>query len=61
MWGYKLKFFSEEEDEKLESLREEWGEVVMNAVKTGLEEMNEFNPSGRYCGIFNKGEKGLLT
>ncbi|KAL0683861.1 hypothetical protein Bca4012_050709 [Brassica carinata] len=32
---------------KLKSLREEWGEDVKNAVKTALEEMNEFNPSGR--------------
>ena len=38
----------DDEDEKLKSLREEWGEDVKNAVKTALEEMNEFNPSGRY-------------
>jgi uncharacterized protein YnzC (UPF0291/DUF896 family) len=38
----------DEEDEKLKNLREEWGEEVMNAVKTALEEVNEFNPSGRH-------------
>lgn len=38
----------DEDDEQLRNLREEWGEEVMNAVKTALEELNEFNPSGRY-------------
>lgn len=38
----------DEEDEQIKSLREEWGEEVKNAVKTALEELNEFNPSGRY-------------
>ncbi|XP_006391678.2 factor of DNA methylation 5 [Eutrema salsugineum] len=37
-----------EEDKQLKSLREEWGENVKNAVKTALEELNEFNASGRY-------------
>ncbi|EFH51814.1 predicted protein [Arabidopsis lyrata subsp. lyrata] len=38
----------DEEDEKLTNLREEWGEEVENAIRTALEELNEFNPSGRY-------------
>lgn len=38
----------DEEDEKIKNLKEEWGEEVKNAVKTALEELNEFNPSGRY-------------
>lgn len=38
----------DEEDEQIKNLREEWGEEVKNAVKTALEELNEFNPSGRY-------------
>ncbi|XP_010472874.1 PREDICTED: factor of DNA methylation 5-like isoform X3 [Camelina sativa] len=38
----------DEEDEQMKNLREEWGEEVKNAVKTALEELNEFNPSGRY-------------
>lgn len=38
----------DEEDEQLKNLREEWGEEVMNAVKTVLEELNEHNASGRY-------------
>ncbi|WZZ34214.1 hypothetical protein YC2023_017615 [Brassica napus] len=46
--GENMKEVVDDEDEKLKSLREEWGEDVKNAVKTALEEMNEFNPSGRY-------------
>ena len=38
----------DEEDEKLKKLKGEWGEEVHNAVKTALEEMNEYNASGRY-------------
>ncbi|KAG7627037.1 putative domain XH [Arabidopsis thaliana x Arabidopsis arenosa] len=46
--GNIVKEVVDEEDEKLKNLREEWGEEVMNAVKTALEEVNEFNPSGRH-------------
>ncbi|CAG7893939.1 unnamed protein product [Brassica rapa] len=46
--GENMKEVVDDEDEKLKSLREEWGEDVKNAVKTAIEEMNEFNPSGRY-------------
>lgn len=38
----------DEEDEQIRNVREEWGEDVMNAVKTALEELNEYNASGRY-------------
>ncbi|VVB11528.1 unnamed protein product [Arabis nemorensis] len=43
-----MKLVVDEEDEQLKNLREEWGEEVMNAVKTALEELNEYNASGRY-------------
>ncbi|KAF8111895.1 hypothetical protein N665_0071s0034 [Sinapis alba] len=46
--GEKMKEVVDDENEKLKKLREEWGEDVKNAVKTALEELNEFNPSGRY-------------
>ncbi|CAH8255885.1 unnamed protein product [Arabidopsis lyrata] len=51
----------DEEDEKLKNLREEWGEEVQNAIRTALEELNDFNPSGRYMvpvvWNFGKGRK----
>ncbi|KAF3568486.1 hypothetical protein DY000_02016995 [Brassica cretica] len=40
-----LKEVVDDEDEKLKKLSEELGEDVMNAVKTALEELNDFNPS----------------
>ncbi|KAG2313672.1 hypothetical protein Bca4012_028198 [Brassica carinata] len=46
--GEKMKEVVDDEDEKLKKLSEEWGEDVKNAVKTALEEMNEFNPCGRF-------------
>ncbi|KAL1205572.1 Factor of DNA methylation 5 [Cardamine amara subsp. amara] len=46
--GDKMKEVVDEEDEQIRNLREEWGEEVKNAVKTALEELNDFNPSGRY-------------
>lgn len=39
----------DENDEKLKDLLEQWGEEVCTAVKTSLLELNEYNPSGRYC------------
>ncbi|GMY07489.1 factor of dna methylation 1 [Fagus crenata] len=35
----------DEEDEKLNKLRKEWGEEVYMAVVTALKELNEYNPS----------------
>ncbi|KAE9465280.1 hypothetical protein C3L33_02809, partial [Rhododendron williamsianum] len=37
-----------EEDEKLNGLRDEYGVQVYNALTTALKEINEYNPSGRY-------------
>ncbi|KAL4333825.1 hypothetical protein GQ457_07G032600 [Hibiscus cannabinus] len=37
-----------EEDEKLKNLKQDWGEEVYMAVVTSLNELNEYNPSGRY-------------
>ncbi|KAL9250062.1 Factor of DNA methylation 1-like protein [Drosera capensis] len=38
----------DDEDEKLKSLKEEWGQEIYDAVVIALMELNEFNPSGRY-------------
>ncbi|CAN7041290.1 unnamed protein product [Brassica oleracea var. botrytis] len=46
--GDKAKALVDEDDEQLKKLKGEWGEEVHNAVKTALEEMNEYNASGRY-------------
>ncbi|KAK8645816.1 hypothetical protein V6N13_119627 [Hibiscus sabdariffa] len=37
-----------EDDEKLKNLKQDWGEEVYMAVVTYLNELNEYNPSGRY-------------
>ncbi|KAJ4899934.1 Factor of DNA methylation 1 [Raphanus sativus] len=46
--GDKFEEVVDEEDEELKKLSEEWGEDAKKAVKTALEEMNEFNASGRF-------------
>uniref|UniRef100_A0A2P2J5K1 Factor of DNA methylation 1-5/IDN2 domain-containing protein n=1 Tax=Rhizophora mucronata TaxID=61149 RepID=A0A2P2J5K1_RHIMU len=38
-----------DDDEKLKGLRNEYGGVAYEAVKTALLELNEYNPSGRYA------------
>ncbi|KAJ4848703.1 hypothetical protein Tsubulata_033724 [Turnera subulata] len=35
-------------DEKLKELRKEYGDIVYSAVTTALQELNEYNASGRY-------------
>ncbi|CAH8254626.1 unnamed protein product [Arabidopsis lyrata] len=60
----KAKVVVDEEDEQLNKLKGEWGEEVHNEVKTDLEEMNEYNASGRYTNLelwnFKEGRKAIL-
>ncbi|XP_010497500.1 PREDICTED: factor of DNA methylation 1-like [Camelina sativa] len=62
--GGRVKEVVDEEDEQLKKLKREWGEAVHNAVKTALEEMNEYNASGRYATPelwnFKEGRKATL-
>ncbi|CAH8330571.1 unnamed protein product [Eruca vesicaria subsp. sativa] len=62
--GEKMKEVVDDDDEELKKLNEEWGEDIKTAVKTALEELNEFNPSGR-CSVpvlwnFEHGRKATL-
>ncbi|TVU21918.1 hypothetical protein EJB05_31589 [Eragrostis curvula] len=45
----KLKEVLDDQDGNLLQLRAEYGDDVCNEVTTALIEMNEYNPSGRYC------------
>ncbi|TYI07997.1 hypothetical protein ES332_A10G266100v1 [Gossypium tomentosum] len=44
-----LQEIEDEDEEKLKELRTEYGDVVYEAVRTALMEMNEDNASGRYA------------
>ncbi|KAH1045587.1 hypothetical protein J1N35_036371 [Gossypium stocksii] len=58
-----LQEIVDEDDEKLKELRNEYGDVVYEAVRTALMEMNEYNASGRYAvpEIWNRKEGRKAT
>lgn len=43
-----LQQILDEDDEKLQKLKNDWGEEVYKAVETALLEMNEYNAIARY-------------
>ncbi|KAJ4839911.1 hypothetical protein Tsubulata_026603 [Turnera subulata] len=60
----KEKEILDEEDEKLKSLKQEWKDEAYTAVVNALQELNEYNPSGRYViqefWNFKEGRKATL-
>ncbi|WCJ30962.1 XH/XS domain-containing protein [Euphorbia peplus] len=54
----------DEVDEKLQNLKQEWGEEIYKAVTTARKELNEYNPSGLYIvpelWNFNEGRKATM-
>lgn len=54
----------DDEDDKLQALKDEWGEEVYQTVASTLLEVNEYNPSGRYAVSelwhFKEGRKASL-
>ncbi|KAI7756820.1 hypothetical protein M8C21_007501 [Ambrosia artemisiifolia] len=61
--GGKSKEILDEEDEKIASLKNECDKGVFDAVVTALNELNEYNPSGRYPVqvLWNNKEKRAAT
>ncbi|XP_030464211.2 factor of DNA methylation 4-like [Syzygium oleosum] len=62
--GEHRKEIIDEEDEKLKALKDEYGDEVFKAVSKAIEELNEYNGSGRYIvpelWHFREGRKASL-
>ena len=44
-----MQAFIDEEDEKLQNLKKEWGDEIHDCLVTTFKELNEYNPIGRYA------------